>query len=433
MTPVLKFSAVEIVAPSATARWTGASARRFAFVAVFALAMVTLKPFADLQAALPSGPVSGNDVPTYFAFLALAGIGLALVRQHATAAFAALNRPALLALGVWIVVTALLSYDPSTSLKRAALCLLVAATAAIAPLLPRGRSELASLLAIAVAIPIALSFAGVAFLPQLSIHSLADVLEPDLAGDWRGVFAHKNIASPVFGVFAYVGFYLTRVGRWRAGVAIGLASLVFLFFTHGKTSSALWLPAGALGFYLANRPSGWAGRALALGPPLLITAIGFGVQISGSLAAALPFDTSFTGRSAVWRFAATKIAERPIAGHGFDSFWDDPALRANAEQGWVASAAHAHNGYIDAMLAMGAVGLMLTLWALALQPLADLAAAARRGEDRPLTILCAQILIYGLWVSSLETFLYDRANPVWFLYLFAVFTLRYLASFRVAP
>ena len=97
------------------------------------------------------------------------------------------------------------------------------------------------------------------------------------------------------------------------------------------------------------------------------------------------------------------------------------------------AAAHAHNGYVDATLAMGLIGLALTLWALVLQPFADIRAARGRGGDLALTTLCAQIWVYGVWVSSLETFLFDRANPIWFLFLFAVFTLRYLATFSVAP
>lgn len=411
-------------------------ARAAVFVAAFTLVLVTLHPFEDLREALPMAPVTGKDTLTYFAFFAVAGAGVWLARRCAASAFAALKRPAFIALGLWMLVSALTSYDPSTSLKRVILCYLVAATAAAAPLLPRGRSQMAALVALALAIPIGLSYLGVILLPHLSIHSLADTLEPELAGDWRGVFSHKNVASPVFGFFAYLGIYLWRVGRRRDGALIGLASLVFLYFTGGKTSSALWLPAGVAGLWAARSAIGFIPGAVILAPPILISALGFGAQMSQALAniaASLPFDSSFTGRADVWRFAAQKILERPIAGRGFDAFWDDPSLRANAEEGWVAGAAHAHNGYVDATLAMGLIGLALTLWALVLQPLADLRAAARRGVDPALTALSAQILVYGIWVSSLETFLYDRANPVWFLFLFAVCTLRYLASFSVAP
>lgn len=406
------------------------------FLAIFTVVFLTLRPFTDLRQNLAVEPAAGNDTLTYFVFFALAVSALALARRHAAPALAALKTPALLALAGWIVLSALISYDPATSLKRAVLCVLVAATAAAAPLLPRGRHELGAWLAAAVAFPVALSYFAVLFLPDLAIHSLADTLEPELAGDWRGVFAHKNIASPMFGLSAFIGLYLAGTGRARAGAAITLASLVFLVFTGGKTATALWLPAGLVGVYVARRPSGFLGRALVLGPPIAISALGFGAQLSPALArlsATLPFDSSFTGRADVWRFVAEKMKERLIAGRGFDAFWDDTSLRANAEQGWVAGAAHAHNGFVDITLSMGLIGLAFTLWALVFAPFADLGEAARRGADPALRMLCAAMLVYGLWASSLETFLFDRANPVWFLLLFAVFTLRYLACFRVAP
>jgi O-antigen ligase len=290
------------------------------------------------------------------------------------------------------------------------------------------------LLTAAAAIPLGLCYFGVLFLPDLSIHSLADSLEPDLAGDWRGVFSHKNVASPVVGFLAYIGMYLATTGRRAEGLVIATAALVFLYFTHGKTSSALWFPAVFVGYFVARSPGIWT-FAVALVPPLMLNALGFGAQVVpalASLAAALPFDSSFTGRADLWRFAAQKIAERPFVGRGFDAFWDDPSLRDNAEEGWIAGAAHAHNGYVDATLAMGLVGLALTLWAFVIQPMADLRASAHVGGDPALATLAARIWVYGIWVSSLETFLYDRANPVWFLFLFAAFTLRYLATFRVA-
>jgi hypothetical protein len=47
--------------------------------------------------------------------------------------------------------------------------------------------------------------------------------------------------------------------------------------------------------------------------------------------------------------------------------------------------------------------------------------------------LLTQIWLFGLYVSSLESFLFDRADPIWFTFLFAVFALRYVASFRTSP
>jgi O-antigen ligase len=163
-----------------------------------------------------------------------------------------------------------------------------------------------------------------------------------------------------------------------------------------------------------------------------LNAVGVGSVVFpqlGEIVARLPIDSTFTGRSDVWAFAVLKAETRPIAGYGFDTFWNNSAMRFDAENGWLKDVAHAHNGYLDAALSMGAIGLALTVWALVAQPLADLALARRRGADPVLTSLFARIWLYGLYASSLETFLFDRANPVWFAFLFAVFGLRYVAAF----
>ena len=318
----------------------GAVARAGVFLAVFTLALLTLRPFADLREELSDEPIVGRDALTYFAFFALAAVGFTLARRYASPAFAALAKSPFVALAGWIAFSALISYDPATSLKRAALCLLVSASAAMAPLLPRGRSEMAQLVTIAAAIPLALSYLGVLLAPDLAIHSAADAAEPDLAGAWRGVFAHKNIASPAVGLFAYVGFYLVSEGRRWQGLALAGASIVFLLFTNGKSSTAMWLPALLVGFYGARTSRRLLFAALALGPAIAISALGFGAQMFEplkNLATLLPFDSTFTGRADVWRVAAEKIPERLVLGRGFDAFWDDPSLRSNAENGWTMS------------------------------------------------------------------------------------------------
>ena len=44
------------------------------------------------------------------------------------------------------------------------------------------------------------SYAGIVLLPDVAIHS-ANSAEPQHAGLWRGLFAHKNIAGPVMSCF----------------------------------------------------------------------------------------------------------------------------------------------------------------------------------------------------------------------------------------
>ena len=41
-----------------------------------------------------------------------------------------------------------------------------------------------------------------------------------------------------------------------------------------------------------------------------------------------------------------------------------------------------------------------------------------------------QIWLFGVYLSSLESFYLDRDDPIWFTFLLAVFGLHYLARFR---
>ena len=76
-------------------------------------------------------------------------------------------------------------------------------------------------------------------MPELSIHQATDAAEYHLAGDWRGVFVHKNSASAVMAMLIFIGIYLTRSGAMVVGPLIIVLSAVFLFFAGGKSSTGL--------------------------------------------------------------------------------------------------------------------------------------------------------------------------------------------------
>jgi O-antigen ligase len=99
---------------------------------------------------------------------------------------------------------------------------------------------------------------------------------------------------------------------------------------------------------------------------------------------------------------------------------------------WAGNASHAHNGYLDAVLTMGLPGLALTLLAFVIAPARELYRARERLADPALTTMAMQIWLFGIYLSSLESFFFDRSNAIWITFLFAVFTIRYLASFRVS-
>jgi O-antigen ligase len=416
---------------------SGFNWRAIAFVAVFLLAWISLRPFSDLGDASALDLSSGRETATYLCFGALAGLCFVQVIATDRLALRRLMVPSFLGLGAWIGLTCVTSQDVSTSLKRAALCGFVAMVAASLLLLPRGRFHLASLLGAIATLVLAVSYFGVIFMPEYSIHQATDLVEPNLAGSWRGVFAHKNEASAIFSIIAFIGIFVARSGRMVEGCVICALSLLFVLLSDGKSSTILCCAAIGVSLVAVRGKASAVVGALALAPLLALNMLGLGSvafpQLA-SISASLPLDATFTGRTDIWRFALAKIPSHLFLGHGFSAFWSNESVRTAATDAgsWVGDAAHAHNGYLDAVLAMGLPGLGFALWAFVAQPLLDLRRAVRSGADPALTLMLAQIWLFGIYLSSLESFFFDRSNPIWMTFLFAIFGLRYVASYRIA-
>ena len=116
---------------------------------------------------------------------------------------------------------------------------------------------------------------------------------------------------------------------------------------------------------------------------------------------------------------------------GSVEFVPRPGLAFPEGMEWTATAAHSHNGYLDTALGIGLPGLALLIVVLVIAPLRNFHAADRSGNDGHLTTLLLRIWLFGLYLSSLESFFLDRADPLWFTFLMAVFGLHYLARYRL--
>jgi O-antigen ligase len=179
----------------------------------------------------------------------------------------------------------------------------------------------------------------------------------------------------------------------------------------------------------------WGRAVLLLTPLVLLNVLSVGTVMSDSLAAIaklLPFDSSFSGRTDIWTFALESLQQRLPTGYGFAAFWGGSAVR-NLPEGkeWAEFAAHSHNGYLDTALTMGLPGLALLIAVLVIAPLRDFHAADNGGNNGPLAMVMLRIWLFGLYLSSMESFFLDRAEPLWVTFLIAVFGLHYLARFRV--
>jgi O-antigen ligase len=404
------------------------------FIGTLLLVWISLRPFEDLATLQVGDVTTGNEFPTYAAFGGLAVLTLVLAMRENTQGLATLLSPALVLFAGWLCFTVLLSFDPSTSIRRFALTAFVVAVAASLPLLAKSQQELMRWFGIAALVLLAVCYLGILLAPKLSIHLATDLQEPGLAGNWRGSFGHKNVASGIMAMLLFVGIYVVRAGGVLSGLAIvGLVSL-FMQYSAGKSSLTLCISVLLLTSLTSVVRSFWGRAVMLLMPLALLNMFSVGAVMSESLAEIaklLPLDSSFTGRSDIWGFALQSLQGRLATGYGFASFWGSSAMQ-NLPEGkeWAAFAAHSHNGYLDTTLGMGLPGLVLLIVAVVVKPLRDFQAADEGGNNGPLAMMFLRIWLFGLYLSSMESFFLDRADPLWFTFLLAVFGLHYLGRFR---
>jgi O-antigen ligase len=394
-----------------------------------------LRPFIDLGDAQLRDAATGNETIAYLAFSCLAVLAIGLAIRDNMPGLMTLISPGFIVFGGWIAMSVVLSSDPGTSMRRVVATLLVAAVTASLMLLPKNQTELARWLGISALGLLAVCYLGVLIVPHLSVHLVSDLQEQQLAGDWRGSFGHKNVAAGMMAMLLFIGIYVLRSGAWMAGTAILALSSVFLLNTTGKSSLALCALVLVLSSLTPRVRSPWLRAIILLTPLVLLNVFSVGTVMSDTLAelvSKLPFDASFTGRTDVWTFAIQALQLRPITGYGFEAFWGGSEMR-NLPEGmeWTATAAHSHNGYLDTALGIGLPGLALLIVVLVIAPLRNFHVADRSGNDGDLTTLLLRIWLFGLYLSSLESFFLDRADPLWFTFLMAVFGMHYLARYRL--
>ena len=409
--------------------------RGASFVGTLLLAWISLRPFTDLG-DLRIGDVStGKETLTYASFGGLAVLTLALTMRDNMRGLASLLTPGFVLFGSWLLLTVVLSLDPSTSIRRFALTAFVIAVAAATMLLPKSQNELMRWFSIAALVLLATCYLGILLAPNLSIHLATDAQEPGLAGNWRGSFGHKNVAAAMMAMLLFLGIYIVRCGAWISGAAIVCLASLFLWNSAGKSSLTLCFAVLLLTSATSVVRSFWLRAVLLLMPLLLLNALSVGnVMFDGlaEIARLLPLDSTFTGRTDIWTFAVQALQQRLPIGYGFSSFWGSSSIQ-NLPEGkeWAAFASHSHNGYLDTALGTGLPGLALLIVALVIEPLRNFHRANLGGNNGPLTMALLRIWLFGLYLSSMESFFLDRADSVWFTFLLAVFGLHYLARFRV--
>ncbi|MND25742.1 O-Antigen ligase [compost metagenome] len=329
---------------------------------------------------------------------------------------------------LWFCFVSLLSFDPATAFRRIVYALLVCGCANAALLLPRDSRDFARVLATGTVAILLLNYFAVIATPTVGIHGSNEV-EAALAGDWRGIFGHKNAAAAGMVYLVLFGLYLRKASYPRLGSIIAILAFIFLLFAGGKTSTAM-LPAVLLLGWLFEHCRPLRGL-LTIGLVIAMNVILIGLSSSpatSSILASLGIDATFTGRSSIWAFALARISDAPIMGYGFQLLWGSEFLRDITTESWAYLAAHSHNSFLETLLNGGFPALILMILWLLILPLRDAGKAFATQNDVGLTRLFLRIWIFSILLAGLENLFFVNNGPLWFTMLIAVFGLRLQAG-----
>ncbi|KQP68876.1 O-antigen ligase family protein [Methylobacterium sp. Leaf112] len=427
---------VAVPARQVSARALGPDALRVtAMVAILLVMLVGANPFHDGTAPENAASGAGGNLGNQILFLIMGGLAGTILFARGAAALRPLASLPILLMLAWLAVSTVLSIEPLVSARRLVSLVIVTAAAVSLLVAARDARQFATVLGATVLGIVGISYLGLVLVPERAMHTAFDLIEPEHAGSWRGVYAHKNAAGAAMGAFVFVGLFWAGTGQRILGFLLAGAAALFLVFTNAKTSVAITPAVLALTWFCT-----WSGatvwrRLVLLAPLALLLTVTVGsvlVPEIGALVARLAGDPTFTGRTEIWEFAADNIARRPIAGYGYGAFWESVFYGGGADAAtWVNRATDAHNGYLNTALESGLVGLALTLWWLVWAPVSDLQARAGGRSIDPLTMLFLRLWLFIILVAVFESVFYQATNGLYFLLVVSVLGLRYLARTRV--
>ncbi|MDR2311876.1 MAG: O-antigen ligase family protein [Brucellaceae bacterium] len=409
--------------------------RSLLFILIFLLFWVTVRPFTDLRdPSVLLAEEQGNILQQLVSLSLFAASGLYLLKNWQIAL--KMLSPLLILLLGWQFVTVFTSDYSAIAFRRYIFSITAIVTAMAWIILPENTQHFQKMIKYLSLFVLLFSYFGVIFMPEISIHNMAEVLELVNAGSWRGHFAHKNIAGPAMIVLIIYNLYLLRKEDFLIPAINIILATIFLIYSNNKTSIGLVLIA-LLVAQLIRTVRILPLQLLAFFIPIvLMAALTVGTVLNPSLydfVSSAISDPSFTGRTDIWKFAFEQLRAHPWIGFGFDTFWNMSNLVNGGYdiETWAARAGHAHNGYINLALSSGAIGVILfAIWML-FSPLLDYNRSQKNGNDPALATMYLRIWVFMMLYANLESPFFAPRGQVWFSLLAAVLALRLHARVKI--
>lgn len=237
-------------------------------------------------------------------------------------------------------------------------------------------------------------------------------------GAWSGLWTHKNTLGGIMALgvalCASAAFIDPRRRLTWSAAALGAFALVVL--STSKTALlATALELGVIAFCVIVRRGPLPTVIATAGVALAVT-IGASIVLLAPdvIVSALGRDLTLTGRTDIWRAAASAVAAQPWLGYGYYAFW----LPENGPAYWVRQAVawqvqSAHSSWLELALGLGRVGVVL----FALQLLATLKRGVGAiGDPRAGFWAPAFLAAFALYTLS-ESHALQANNLFWAIYV----------------
>jgi O-antigen ligase len=392
------------------------------FLAFLLLAFVGLTPFAvqapQVTAFGGVATTGAGDLARQLCYLAvLAAVLIEAARKRGFASFSTLPLMLLLLLA-WCVASAAWSGEPLVSIRRAGLAVVLVLCAMLSVEIIGVNRALVLLRWVLLAVLI-VNWLSIPLIPQ-AVH-LPGEEDPNLVGDWRGLYGHKNIAGSVGAMTAIVFLFSPREtkGRRFFDIAVALAAIAFTVMTRSKSSLGLLAIALVLGLIYRFAWKKDLDRVIVVvaGAALFVLAAALIIADQGVLMRLFEDPDEFTGRTEIWQAEIAFIRDHALLGAGFGTFSDTGGLSPLHNyigNSWVSEASHGHNGYLQILVTTGAVGFALAFVSLIVEPAMEL---WRRGGDLRLKALLFALFAFLLLHNLMETDFLEGDGVTWVAFL----------------
>ena len=287
--------------------------------------------------------------------MALLGAAVVVLAPPHSWARISLSIPVRLLLGWWVLSYTWAPTAPSWSSPTWRTIPAVLALIAIAAIVPFARAAPALLTGCYVAM-------GWSLL-ALVLDPVAATTNHDHTVGWRGSFLHRNSMGMFLALVLPTIATLERRRAWKvAGLAVGLGMLIMSRSVTGLLTALVVAVVGAwLSKYRAlegRAAKAFATTTIAIAVVALVLTISFAPVILPLLGK----DISLTGRTHVWHEVRNAVQASPLVGHGVGVWLErgrPPVTDIVRALGYFPF--HSHNGLLELLLELGAVGAALYL------------------------------------------------------------------------